>query len=85
VIWRRRYMGHRRAYTPRYGPWMVLAVILTILASEALRTPAFASGVLGFLIGFVVANARWMIWRWRHPVISHDQYVEDLRRAARWN
>jgi hypothetical protein len=41
--------------------------------------------VVPFVFGVGGALLRWAVWRWRHPVITRDQYIEDLRRAARWN
>jgi hypothetical protein len=85
MIGGRRYMRHRRAYTPRCAPPVVLAVVLAELAIHVLGTGVLASVAICVVCGFGVVQVRWATWRWRHPIISHDQYVSDLRRAAPWN
>lgn len=85
MIGTRYYVRSRRAYTPRGWPPLLLAVVLAILAVQVLSVPGIVAGLIGGAVGFAVMQARWMLWRWRHPVVTHDQYIEDLRRAARWN
>jgi hypothetical protein len=81
----RRYYGHRRAFAPRAWPTILLACGLAVALTLTLGWRGWTAGLVGGLVGLAVMRARLAWWRHRHPVITHDQYVEDLRRAAPWN
>jgi hypothetical protein len=81
----RRYYRHRRAYAPRMWWVVLLACGVAVGITNVLPMSPWLGGIVGGVTGFAVMQGRWMIWRWRHPVVSHDQYIEDMRRAARWN
>lgn len=81
----RRYYRHRRAFAPRAWPPILLGCGLAAGLVYPLGWRGWVAGVVGGLVGLVVMQARWSWWRHQHPVIAHDQYVEDLRRAAPWN
>jgi hypothetical protein len=81
----RRYYGHRRAYAPRMWPTILLACGLAVGLVYALGWHGWDAGLVGGGVGLVVVRARWSWWKHQHPVIPHDQYIEDMRRAAPWN
>lgn len=81
----RHYYSHRRAFAPRMWPPFVLACGLAVALVLWLDWRGWIAGLAGAGLGFIVIQARWSWWRYRHPVITHDQYIEDLRRAAPWN
>ena len=82
---RRRYFSSRRAYAPRFWPMVVLAAAVASALAYLTDAGTTVAALIGGGVGIVVTQGRWVIWRRRHPMITHDQYIEDLRRAAPWN
>jgi zinc transporter ZupT len=41
--------------------------------------------LLTFALGVWLSLARWSIWRRRHPVLTFEQLMDALRRAAPYN
>jgi hypothetical protein len=81
----RPYLAHRRAYPPRLWPCALLAGVLAVALNLWLAPGAFAQVGLSVGIGAGVMTARWKVWRYRHPIITVDEHLDDLRRQARWN
>jgi hypothetical protein len=83
----RRYYRHRRAYAPRAWPTILGLAVVAVACRHLLHAVAlWQVALICFAFGCGGTQLRWMIWRWRHPVVTHDQYIEDLRRAAApWN
>jgi len=82
----RKYMSHRKAYAPRLWPMAVASAAVIGVATwlVPITNPWVGIG-LGVLAGFVFGHLRWVIWRKRHPVISTDEYINEMRRNAPWN
>lgn len=82
----RRYAPHRRAYYPRVWPVAVpTALSAAGLGFVAGPTGAIWTAIVAGAFGAVVVSGRWAVWRRRHPVISAQEYVDDMRRAAPLN
>lgn len=85
----RRYVEHRRAWSPRLWPVVLVLGGLTGGLVFVLAPGPLLAVVVSVLVGTAGSWARWAIWRWRHPVVPLDVYVTELirerRRAARWN
>ena len=81
----RMYASHRRAWTPRTWPPLLLATPITLGAVQLFHASVVVAVALGVVVGLGFGWARWALWRWRHPIITPGQYIEDLRRNARWN
>ena len=82
---RRYYMAHRRAYYPRVLPIAVPAAILCFAICVVVQATVWQSTLIGLGIGVGSFQTRLTIWRRRHPVISTDEYLQDLRNNATWN
>jgi hypothetical protein len=86
---RRLYASHRRAWTPRLWPILLADVPLILALNFWIQPSVLGAAALGVGVALLSAQARWTIWRRRHPVIPLDEYVTDLlnemRRKARWN
>jgi hypothetical protein len=86
MIVRRRYMAHRRAYFPRFWPWAIVAGAIAVGAAQLVPHHDWWLLIpICLAVGAGTMSIRLAIWRRRHPVITPGQYIEDLRRAARWN
>lgn len=79
------YMPHRRAYTPRLWPSAVLTLITVWGLAWITHAGPVLAGILGVVIGWSYAAVRWRLWRQRHPIISAQEYLDDIRESARWN
>jgi uncharacterized membrane protein (DUF485 family) len=83
---RRRYWPHRRAYAPRFWPMALASCAINVAFVNVVAfRPVWLLVPACCAIGFVVPWARLAFWRWRHPIITHGQYINDKRRAAPWN
>lgn len=86
---KRHYFTSRRAYSPRWWPMAVVAAAIVGPTSWLIPT-TWSIGPIpvvgyGVLVGWAVVMVRWWIWRRRHPMISAQERLEDLRGQARWN
>jgi protein-S-isoprenylcysteine O-methyltransferase Ste14 len=83
---RRRWVAYRRAYTPSIWPiWLVsVIVVVGVVYLARINSPWIIAGI-GVLVGFAFQYCRWMIWRSRHPVISDEELLDDMRKAAPYN
>lgn len=82
---RRRYMPHRRAYPPRLWPVVVVFASVAAILAYLIVPPLWLNIIVTAASAWTVVTIRWAIWRRRHPVISPEEVVEDMRRSARWN
>jgi O-antigen/teichoic acid export membrane protein len=81
----RHYYSHRRAFAPRVWPPILLSMVLAVVLVLALDWRGWTAGLVGAGVGFVLTQTRWSWWRYRHPIVRHDQWLADRRRAAPWN
>lgn len=79
------YDRSRRAWSPRLWPQFLVALAVTEGVVLLAHPSTLASLAVGVVVGFVVGFGRSEIWRRRHPIITPDQFITDLRRAAPWN
>ena len=75
----------RQAYTPRLWPSALIACPLSFLLAWLLEPPLWALVAGAVALGVAVGQFQWWLWRRRHPLITADQYLERMRRMARWN
>jgi hypothetical protein len=83
------YASHRRAWTPRFWP-LALAAVAVIVPVDLLLLAHGPLGSLeaaatGVIVALAVGIGRWEIWKHRHPVITADEYLDDLRAKAHLN
>jgi hypothetical protein len=82
-------MRHRRAWTPRLWPMLAVTAPTVVVVVNLVQPPVWGAIAIGLGLALIVANVRWTIWRHRHPVISHAEFITDLirdqRESARWN
>ena len=82
-------MPQRRARFPSLLGLLALAIangVVTAALVVALGVHnATWAGVAGFGEGALVLHLRMMWWRRRHPVITPEEYLRDMRENARWN
>lgn len=79
------YASHRRAWTPRLWPILIADAAIVLPIALWLQAGPIASGALGVGVAAATSSARWAIWRRRHPVITHAEFLDLRRRAAPWN
>lgn len=65
--------------------WLIAVAIIVPL--NLFVVPHSLLAILGVsgLVGVTVPWVRITIWRRRHPVISSEEYVDDMRKQAPWN
>lgn len=83
------YARHRRAWTPRLWPLLIASGGLSVAVNALFVLTVAEAVVAGFGIAFALGTVRWEVWKHRHPVISHAEFItdltRDLRESARWN
>jgi hypothetical protein len=84
---KRPYSPLRRAYFPSVWPMSLIAVaiVVPLILFVIPRGNLPALLAVSVLVGAGVPSIRLKIWRWRHPAISPEQRIDDLRRQAPWN
>lgn len=78
----RQWSPSRQAYWPRAWPPIIIALMLTTLVTWLLSPPGWWGLVVGLVIGATSVQARWMVWRRRHPPVP---IWVRARREAPWN
>jgi hypothetical protein len=78
-------MPHRRAYAPRLLPVLIPACVLAAALNWWLGSNPLIGVGIGLIIGGGSVRLRWMLWRYRHPIITVDERMDEMRKAARWN
>lgn len=78
-------MTHRRAYTPRLLPTLVPTTLSVATIVFILNPGPIVALIFGAVAGHITTRLRWIIWRRRHPIITTEERLNDLRRAAPWN
>lgn len=82
------YATSRRAWTPRFWPVALLGTAIVVPAAVfVFHGPlgVIESAAFGAAVAVVLAKGRWMLWKHRHPQITVDEYLADLRRNAHLN
>ena len=83
------YAHHRRAWTPRLWPLLLVSAALCLALTTWLRPSAVGAFAIGVGLALLIGVGRWELWKWRHPIISTDEYITDYlqrqREHARWN
>lgn len=85
MILTRVYVRGRRAWTPRVWPIMLTGTTVAWAVATLLHPTIPVACAIGAGTGLAAGLGRWEIWRHRHPIITPDQFITDLRRAAPWN
>lgn len=82
-------MAHRRAYYPRLWPLLLTSAAIGAVALELawrFGWRGFAPGlVVGVVVSAGVVKTRLWLWRRKHPIITPQEQVDDLRAKAIWN
>jgi hypothetical protein len=79
------YIRTRRAWTPRFWP-MALGTGVVVFAVNVLLAPGVLIAIaIGVGVGLGGGVVRWELWKARHPLVTLDEYITDLRSSARWN
>ena len=84
-VFTRTYMPHRRAYTPRLWPSMIVTTVMVVVLVSLKHAGPVLSAFFGVALGWTYSSVRWRLWRKRHPIISAREYLDDIRESARWN
>jgi hypothetical protein len=66
-------------------PMAILDVAVTMAALLLLHPTLLEGFAIGAGVGAAFGTARWEIWRYRHPEITLDEYITDMRSSAPWN
>lgn len=64
---------------------MLLGAAIVVPTVVVLAPVWWVNILLCVSIAIVVLAVRIAVWKWRHPVVTADRYMEDMRRNARNN
>ena len=79
----RTYIAIRRAYVPRV--WPTTLACAPISFAIAITTPWYLALPATIIAAWTLGNGRFWIWKRRHPTITGQELIQDMRDAAPFN